>query len=333
MTTTRDIITLAMKEAGVLGLGQTLLAEDANDGLKLLNRMLAQWQKRRWLVPSLYEIVALGNGNVSNLIGPGKYYNALRPDKIQAAYFKQVVSGQPSANQVSYPLSPIWSYEDYSMISLKALPAWPSRFFYDAAYPYGNVYIWPVPDNTYEIHLICKSPIGFNIELLSGVITSGGSGYTNGTYNNVPLVALTGYGGGATANITVSGGAVSSVALNATSTGGTGSGYKINDTLTALVSIGSGAGFVYTTTGVTDDLNAVFNMPDEYEEAIHYNLCIRLCSMYQYPATKEQVGLAKVALNTIKIANAQIPTLSMPRAYRFNRNGGSSFYIYNADMY
>src|ERR1700749_2369008 len=90
MPTARDFITMAMKEAGVLGVGQSLLSEDVNDGFILLNRMLAQWQKRRWLVPNLYEVSALGNGQKSNLIGPGQYYNTLRPDKIQAAYFEKL---------------------------------------------------------------------------------------------------------------------------------------------------------------------------------------------------------------------------------------------------
>ena len=91
MTTARDFITLALKEAGVIGVGQTPLAEDINDGFTLLNRMLSQWQKKRWLVPNLYEVINIGNSEKSNLIGPGKYYNTARPDKIQAAYFVQVV--------------------------------------------------------------------------------------------------------------------------------------------------------------------------------------------------------------------------------------------------
>src|SRR5579859_5366206 len=142
-STVRDFITLAMKEAGVLGVGQSLLAEDVNDGLVLMNRMFAQWQKKRWLVPNLYELSALGNNNKSNLIGPGQYYNAARPDKIQAAYFKQL-NGAGDSNMVSFPLTPIWSWEDYSLVQLKDLNSWPQFFFYDGAFPYGNVYIWPI---------------------------------------------------------------------------------------------------------------------------------------------------------------------------------------------
>jgi hypothetical protein len=61
-----------------------------------------------------------------------------------------------------------------------------------------------------------------------------GSGYTNGTYNGVALQG--GSGSGATANITVAGGAVTAVEI---ATGGTG--YQAGDALTA--SIAGGAGF------------------------------------------------------------------------------------------
>lgn len=213
MTTARDIITLALKETGVLGVGQTALAEDINDGMKLLNNMLAQWQKRRWLVPNLYEVAAIANGAKSNLIGPGQYYNAARPDKIQAAYFRQLNGGDTS-NTVSFPLTAIFSWEDYSKVALKELNSWPQFFFYDAAFPYGNVYIWPIPSSAYEIHLVLKGPIGFTTEIEEGTIVSPGAGYTNNVYVGVPLINLTGFGAGATADITISGNIVTSVIVN-----------------------------------------------------------------------------------------------------------------------
>jgi hypothetical protein len=325
MSTARDFIYLALKEAGVLGVGQTPLNEDVNDALKLLNNMLAQWQKRRWLVPALTEVVSLGNNQKSNLIGPGQYYNAPRPDKIQAAYFVQL-TGNPSDDPVSFPLAPIWSYEDYALIALKKLNSWPQYFFYDNAFPYGNVHIWPVPSQQYEMHLIVKSPIGFTIEIEAGEITNAGVGYTDGAYIGVPLLNLTGFGSGATADITIAGGIITDTVIN-----DAGDGYNINDKLyinPADVG-GTGTGFIWTVTEVTSSLDAEFNMPPEYEEAIHYNLCVRLCSMYQYPTNPTQVELAKIALNTIKRSNVQVPTLRMPAPLRFHR--ANSFYIFNAD--
>lgn len=325
MATAREFVTLAMKEAGVLGVGQTLLAEDVNDGFTLLNRMMKQWQVKRWLVPSLHEVSGIGNNAKSNLIGPGQYYNAIRPDKIQAAYFKQL-NGGGSSNEVSFPLTPIWTYEDYSLIALKELNSWPQFFFYDGAFPYGNVFIWPIPGPQYSIHLIVKSPIGFTIQIQDGNIEAAGIGYTDGLYIAVPLLNLTGFGSGGTANVTVAGGIVTNFEIQ-----DPGDGYVIDDMLTVndIFLGGTGAGLVWRVTQVTDSLDAEFNMPEEYQEAIHYNLCIRLRSMYQYPPDIMQNRLAKNARNTIKQANMQIPTLRMPAPLRFSRN--NSFYIFNAD--
>lgn len=325
--TARDFISLALKEAGVVGIGQTPNDEDINDCFVLLNRMLAQWQKKRWLVPNLTDVYAPGNSLKSNLIGPGQHYNFARPDKIQAAYFKQLNSG---SNNVSYPLTPIWSYEDYSRIALKELNSWPSYYFYDAAFPYGNVFIWPIPTDQYEVHLILKGPIGFTIELEAGEILTAGNGYTNGNYVSVPFTNVNSFGANGTADITVAGGIVTQVVIN-----NSGDGYKINDTLSASNADlgGTGANFSWKVTNVTDSLDAIFNMPPEYEEPIHYNLCVRIVSMYQLPANPVAGKLAILGLNTIRNANSQISKLQMPAALRFGGSGGAGWYIFNADQY
>ena len=344
-TTARDFITLALREAGISGVGQTPLAEDITDCFTLLHRMLAQWQKKRWIVPYLYEVVAPGNNLKSNLIGPGQYYNSLRPDKIQAAYFKQLipndfgpsfgpsfgnVNNSPGSNQVSFRLTPIWSYEDYALIALKELNSWPQFFFYDGKYPYGNVYIWPIPSTQYEIHLIVKGAIGFNTMIQTLEILNAGVGYVNGQYNNVPLTTVTGVGTGATADITVFGTAITVANIN--NTDNPGEFYNIGDLLTIPNTLlgGTGIGLSLSVSNVTDSLDSVFNMPEEYEDAIHYNLVKRIIMHYQYPMTPEILREAKLSLNTIKIANAQIPTLQMPPELRNIR--GNNFYIFNADI-
>lgn len=76
-------------------------------------------------------------------------------------------------------------------------------------------------------------------------LTSGGTGYTNGTYNLVALTDISSTGHGALADITVSGGVVTAVSLIYG-----GVGYAVGDTLSAST-IGAGTGFVLTvaTTG------------------------------------------------------------------------------------
>lgn len=159
MTTARDIINLALKDAGVVGVGQSALAEDVNDAFTKLNWMLSQWQRKRWLVFQNVDLPFVSTGAQTYTVGPGGNFNVpIRPDKLEAAYFRQLIQSQP--NQVDYPLTIIPSMENYSKIALKKLSTFPQGIYYDPGYPTGTIYPWPVPQSTiYEIHLIVKQQL------------------------------------------------------------------------------------------------------------------------------------------------------------------------------
>ncbi len=97
------------------------------------------------------------------------------------------------------------------------------------------------PYNVSEIEINHGS--GIISELTASSLVAG-SGYTNGTYLNVPLTG--GTGTGATANIVVTGGQVTAVSL----TNG-GLRYSINDILSAGPTIGGGIGFSITVGAIT----------------------------------------------------------------------------------
>ena len=153
MTTPRDICNQALKDAGILGVGQTALAEDTNDAFVLLKQMIAQWQRQRWLVYQLVTMSLTMTGAQSYTIGPNGNFNvAARPARIESAFVRQTVQSQP--NQVDYPLKPILAREQYNLISLKSLSTFPEWLFYDTAYPLGVLYPWPVPNaNIYALHI------------------------------------------------------------------------------------------------------------------------------------------------------------------------------------
>lgn len=149
-TTPGDIITLALKTANVVGVGQTPAAEDMNDAFNLLNMLLAQLQRRRYFVYGLTTTSFQGNNSVSYTVGPGGNFNIPRPAKIESAFFRQNTA---SSYPVDYPLEILRSQEDYNRISLKTLNAFPRYCFYDQAYPIGNLFVWPVPNNTYTVFI------------------------------------------------------------------------------------------------------------------------------------------------------------------------------------
>lgn len=222
MSTARDLITLALKDAGVNGVGQAPSAEDMSDSLVRLNSMIAQWAQRRWLVYHLIDVAFQATGALSYSLGPGGDIPTTRQAQIEAAFFVQT-AGVPG-DLVSYPLDVLYAREEYNRIALKAMAGFPQLLFYDSGWPLGNVFIWPVPSSVYQIHLSVKSPL-------------------------------------------------------------------------------------QTFANVTDD----FNLPPEYEEAMRLNLSVRLRVAYQMAPDPGLNALAKVALNTIRNANAQIPTLRLPR--------------------
>lgn len=156
--TPQDLVTFSLKAVGVLGVGQSALAEDNNDAFTAMNGMLAQWQRRRWLVWHLTDNYLTSTGAQSYSIGTGGDFNVMRPDRIEAAFFRQFVNSTP--NYVDFPLTILESREDYNRIAIKDLPSFPRFIFYDSAYPLGYLYPWPVPEaGIYDIHISLKETL------------------------------------------------------------------------------------------------------------------------------------------------------------------------------
>jgi len=159
MTTPKEVITQALKKAGVLGVGQIALAEDVNDAYSDLQDMLGQWQRKRWLIWHLVDYSFTSTGAQSYTVGPGGNFNiSPRPDKIESAFFRQTVQTQP--NQIDYPLAIIPDRETYNLIALKQLTTFPQYLFYDSGFPTGTAYPWPLPQaSIYSIHLTVKETL------------------------------------------------------------------------------------------------------------------------------------------------------------------------------
>jgi len=194
-----DLVGLALEQLGVGVGGQNADPQGMNSGVMHLNMMLAQWQRRRWLVPNLVDTFCMSTGASSYTVGDGQQFDiAGRPDRIQAAYARLATSAgfSPStegdfnagdftedfqlgsdgldANQyagpLDYPLGIIESYEDYSAIGLKGLRTWPSRVFYQPSFPVGKLYFWPIPQSgNWELHVVTKEVLPNNLIASSAI--------------------------------------------------------------------------------------------------------------------------------------------------------------------
>lgn len=159
MSTWADIIGLVFRDSGVLGVGQTLQAQDTTDAIRRFNMMLDQWKRRRWLVYHLVDLSVPCDGSLFYTIGVGGTVNYARPDQIESAFVRQV-SPAAQPNQPDFPLRLIHSWEDYSRITLKQLQAGPAwALFYDSGYPLGKLYPYPLMGGQYELHVQVKDQL------------------------------------------------------------------------------------------------------------------------------------------------------------------------------
>ena len=124
----------------------------------------------------------------------------------------------------------------------------------------------PTPNASYNVEL---HYFYYPVSIVQGAISSyntptGGSSYTNGVYPNVPLTG--GQGSGATATITVSGQAVTSVVIN-----NGGQFYAVNDSLTAASSYigGTGSGFSVTVR-LIDNADGTSWLGDNFDPVLFY---------------------------------------------------------------
>lgn len=157
LNTAGDLITFALKTAGVNGVGQTPSAEDSNDSLVLLSSMVAQWQRKRWLVWSLAETVLVSTGAASYTVTPGGNFSIARPDRIDSAFARLNASGP---NPIDFGLGIVESREDYNAKALKSQSTFPAAVFYESAFPIGVLHFWPIPPATlYELHIFTKAAL------------------------------------------------------------------------------------------------------------------------------------------------------------------------------
>lgn len=183
--TVSDLINMALRQIGIGAIGTTASPADLSDGVRHLNMMLGQWQRKRRLVPNLIDRAFMSSGKSVYLIGPGGDLDIpVRPDKIEGAYAR-LLNGAPQsvagdfndpdfdedfsvaqdglnsgAQPIDYPLTIIQAYEDYAGLSLKALRAWPSYCHYNPTFPLGELRPWPVPQTEqWELHVLFKEPL------------------------------------------------------------------------------------------------------------------------------------------------------------------------------
>jgi len=147
VTTALDLITYALKKRKVLGVGDTLSAEEANDCLDTLNLMLESWSLDRLSVYNEAQQSFVSDGSDSYTIGPGGDIDVTeKPTKLTNAFTRDEAG-------VDHPMRVLLNAQDYDGIALKGIAVpWPTAVWYEPTDPLGTLHFWPVPSG-YTIFL------------------------------------------------------------------------------------------------------------------------------------------------------------------------------------
>lgn len=148
----QDIIQSALYEAGILGAGDPLQAEDLQWGLEKLQRIIDSWNARQELIFSVsFEVFSLIANHAPHTIGPsGDFSIPLRPVRIASASF---LLNQASSNPVDTPIK-IRDKSWWAGNPLKSLTSSiVTDLYYDPATPLGNANFYPICDISNEVRL------------------------------------------------------------------------------------------------------------------------------------------------------------------------------------
>lgn len=170
--TVEQLLTDALIIGQVVGFEEDIEPALLNLSFRQANRIIARWQRRRYLVYQLIDYAFVSTGAQSYTVGAGQNFNINpRPERLEFAFLRQIeTSGGPNS-LIDYPLSIIPSYEDYSRIVLKNLGTFSNSVFYNPGFPVGSLLPWPVPQaSIYEIHIGVKQTLAPFASLQSNII-------------------------------------------------------------------------------------------------------------------------------------------------------------------
>lgn len=151
MTTALGIIKSAMRKAGVLTKTEAPSADEANDGLEMLNDLLASMSNDSMVIPSrVLENFTLTAGDSEYTIGTGGDFSTTRPIKVISAYVR--------SGNIDYSLD-IVSDENFATIPLKNTGSIPEHLNYTNAYPLSTIKIYPTPASAYTLYLLSEKQL------------------------------------------------------------------------------------------------------------------------------------------------------------------------------
>lgn len=145
-----DIIKGALKLINVLAQGETPSSEEASDGLKALNGIVASWNNQRLMLYAVKNVTGtLNAGQNPHTVGDGGDIDIDRPLRIEKAFVR--IAGQ--INPIDYILEQDDNnrYQEYAVKYTEV--SYPTRFYFEPSYPLAKFYTYPKCGQNLELHL------------------------------------------------------------------------------------------------------------------------------------------------------------------------------------
>lgn len=151
MTTARDIISDAFKKIHVLGRGQSLDPDEANDALTTLNDILALLSVDGCgTYQEIQETFSFMGGQNVYTIGSGQDFDTTIPVDITAAY--------ATVGDTDYNLTKIGETRYASFADKDEVTTSPTYFYFDGNYPVAKIYFVGAP-STGTVTLFSRKPL------------------------------------------------------------------------------------------------------------------------------------------------------------------------------
>ncbi len=152
MATVRDLIEDALRKIHVLGTGQNLTPEQAQQSLSTLNDLMGSWSVEGGLVfTETTETFTLSPNQQQYTIGVGASdFDTVNPFLIEIAYV---------TNGTTDYVVELYDQKQWGAISTKNTSGIPQVLYYDNNTPIGNIYLYPLPSSVDTLTLSSRKPI------------------------------------------------------------------------------------------------------------------------------------------------------------------------------
>jgi len=182
-----DLVTKAMRLAGVLAAGETPSDDDANDGLSVFNDMVDSWNAQRLAIYTTethdFSFVV---GQQSYTLGTGGDFDMTRPARIDGI---SAILINSSASPIEVPLSLISVDEWQNNFPVKNVPgSFPTVCYDSGDFPLRTLGFWPVPSEANNVRIYSWQPLAQAAELTTVIAEPPGYAMAM-RYNLAELIA------------------------------------------------------------------------------------------------------------------------------------------------